>query len=84
MSTIHPPTPTNAQSELLDHSLHLSESGVSMSDKFDHHGHTHHRSGTSASDIEHLHSLVKQREGELNTAQVKNALSALVLVIIIM
>ncbi len=61
---------THTQSELLEHSLrHISESsistGVEMTDY-----HSNSLKGGSAPVIEHLQSLLKQKEGELSTAQV--------------
>ena len=67
-------THTHTQGELLEHSLHslhsLSESGnITPTDSVDYHPHS--LKGGSASVIEHLQSLLKQKEGELSTSQVR-------------
>ena len=67
----HPP-PTHTQSELLELSLgRISESSYSgeTTEMVDHHSYS--LKGGSASVIEHLQSLLKQKEGELSTSQVK-------------
>ena len=58
------------QSEILEKSLHVSEVSGSVSDMALHGGRGSVTVVPSASLIEHLQSLLKQKEGELSNSQV--------------
>ena len=58
------------QSEILEKSLHASEVSGSVSDMALHGGRGSVTVAPSASLIEHLQSLLKQKEGELSNSQV--------------